>query len=72
MPSAWAASWMQTYDFDSWDDVRGVVRAADGGYVILGVSSTIGQWEDTVLLKTDPAGNERGRQAWRGALSENP
>jgi hypothetical protein len=50
--------WTRTYGGPGWDDANSVLRASDGNYVVVGVTSSEGEGlDDLYLLKTDPDGN---------------
>lgn len=60
--------WTRTYGGPDWDEGNSVLQTADGGYVIVGVTGSIGAGRDDVyLVKTDANGDVVWTRAYGGS-----
>jgi hypothetical protein len=65
--------WNQTYDGETGHYVgSSLVQTTDGGYALAGTSfSSIGDYDDLVLIKTDPYGNKEWSKSYGGSKEES-
>ncbi len=49
--------WTKTYDGSSYDEGYSVLQTNDGGFLILGNSSSFGMYDKIWLIRTDPVGD---------------
>jgi hypothetical protein len=63
--------WNQTYGGTSWDESNSLIETTDGGFAILGKTSSFGSgWFDLWLIKTDLYGNEMWNKTYGGSSKE--
>ena len=50
-------SWQKTYGGESWDFASSIKNTSDGGYIVVGGSSSFGNYDNLWILKLDGTGN---------------
>jgi hypothetical protein len=65
--------WNQTYDRETGHYLgASLVQTTDGGYALAGTSfSSIGDYDDLILIKTDPYGNKEWSKSYGGPEEES-
>jgi hypothetical protein len=65
--------WNQTYDRETGHYLgSSLVQTTDGGYALVGTSfSYIGDYDDLILIKTDPYGNKEWSKSYGGPKGES-
>ena len=64
--------WSKTFDGEDWDVGRSVQQTSDGGYVVVGFTSSYGAGSNDVwLIKTDANGSKVWDRTFGGTLGEN-
>jgi hypothetical protein len=65
--------WNQTYDEENGHYIgSSLVQTTDGGYALAGTSfSSIGDYDDLILIKTDPYGNKEWSKSYGGPEKES-
>jgi len=64
--------WNQTYGGKYWDWPYSVVQTVDGGYAMVGYTTSFGTIGDFWLVKTDASGNVQWNQTYGGAGYDTP
>jgi PKD repeat protein len=63
--------WSHTYGGSNWEYGTSLVQTSDGGYALLGDTSSFGAgMDDLWLVKTDPYGNQMWTQTYGGVSDE--
>lgn len=59
--------WAKTFGGDGWEQVHDIKPTSDGGYLLVGQSSSFNQWiADLYCLKIDAEGNKQWEKAFSG------
>lgn len=58
--------WSTTFGGDAWDRADSVQQTVEGGYIIAGMTRSLGAWEQAWLIKTDSEGTEEWNQTFGG------
>ncbi|MFC2082189.1 FlgD immunoglobulin-like domain containing protein [Bacteroidota bacterium] len=63
--------WSKTFGDDGWEYANALLQSDDGGYLVLGYTTSFGSQEkDIYLVKTDASGNEVWTKRYGGINSE--
>jgi hypothetical protein len=64
------AQWEAAYGGNSWELAKGVQQASDGGYIVVGTTTSFGAWKQAWLIKTDAVGTQEWSKTFGGDADE--
>jgi hypothetical protein len=64
--------WKRTYDMPGYTSACKVVRTSDGGFLIVGNTTTRNSGTDVLVIKTDVEGNPVWTKTYPGVKNDNP
>ncbi len=60
-------AWEKVYGGDTWEDPHSIQQTSDGGYIVAGLTDSIGAGEDDVyVMKLDSSGNQEWEETYGG------